>query len=282
VRRSAIPLAFLTLAWAGRALAAASTAGECVSASNASAELRVDHKLRKAREQLLTCVAASCPVVVRDECMKRMDQVVAEIPTVVFHATDGEGHELSAVKVTMDDEVLNDHLDGSAMALDPGEHRFTFETAGRPPLTKTILVHEGDKDRAEAVVLAPAPSAPAAPARADDGAPPRSASTMRTIGFAVGGVGIAGLVVGGIFGGLALDAWGQASSECPGRVGCSAQALGNRSNAVTFSTVSDVGFIAGGALAALGVTLVVLAPRSSAPVVGAQIAPGCRGVVGRF
>lgn len=101
----------LTLACEGRALAADPSVAECLSASNTSAQLRIDHKLRQARERLRTCVSQNCPAEIRAECTKRMDQVTLEIPTIVFEVKDGGGQELSAVKVTMDDEVVADHLE---------------------------------------------------------------------------------------------------------------------------------------------------------------------------
>jgi hypothetical protein len=55
-----------------------------------------------------------------------------------------------------------------------------------------------------------------------------------------------------------------------------------KSAAQTAATVADVGFIAGGVLAATGVVLVVAAPRSSSPEHGVRLMPvlaaGCAGV----
>ena len=95
--------------------------GDCLSATEASLKLRADHKLRKARAQLLVCSAPSCPGEIRDECIHRMDEVNAGLPTVVFTVKTGAGKEMSAVKVTMDGEIVADYLDGSALTLDPGD-----------------------------------------------------------------------------------------------------------------------------------------------------------------
>jgi hypothetical protein len=209
--------------------------------------------------------------------MKRIDEVNAAAPTIVLAVKNGAGHELSAVKVTVDGQVLADHLDGSALSVDPGAHEFTFEASGIAPLTETIILHEGEKDRRETVLLgggAPASSSKEGPS---DGTPSEpgpgeshegAGNTQRVLGLVVGGVGVAGLAVGTIFGVLASSAWKTAQNECPSHTGCSSQAMNDRSGSLTDATVSTVGFIAGGVLAATGVVLYFTAPKSGAPRVG--------------
>jgi hypothetical protein len=240
-----------------------------------------------------------------------MDEVSAQIPTIVFEVKDGGGNELSAVKVTMDGEVVAEHLDGSALTLDPGNHKFSFEAAGQPTTTQQILVHEGDKNRHVGVTLASStaqpppvpipvavvpvtpPMAPIPPSVAPAPASPAPDQTpatetanaghgRRVLGLTVGGVGAAGVVVGGIFGGLGFSSWSSASSACPSNNHCSTTAANDRSNAVTFATVSDIGFIAGGILVATGLTLYLTAPRDKAPRAGLQVTPGGFSVAGRF
>ena len=278
--------------------AADPTVSECLSASNLSLKLRSQQKLRQVRAQLLTCASASCPAEIREECSQRMDRLTASIPTVVFEVTDGAGHELSAVKVTMDGEVVANHLEGSALALDPGSHRFTFEATEQPPLTETLILHEGEQNRRESVTLesprpAPAPAPPTAPPAAAPGVstdatmPPRSEQSghgRRVLGLVVGSAGLAGVAAGGIFGALTFSTWSKANSECPSHMGCPTSATNDRSSAVTFGTVSTVAFIAGGALLAGGLTLYVTAPKDRAPSValGADTTPAGLTVIGKF
>ena len=125
--------ALATLAVAPSAFAANPTVGDCLSATETSLKLRTDHKLRAARVQALTCSSASCPAEVREECLHRMGELNAAVPTVVFTVKTAAGDELAAVNVTMDGEAVADHLDGSALSLDPGSHQFTFDVAGQPP-----------------------------------------------------------------------------------------------------------------------------------------------------
>jgi hypothetical protein len=283
------------LAQAPHARAAGPGVGECLSATETSLKLRADHKLRSARAALLVCSSASCPVDVRQECIRRMDAVNAAVPSVVFAVRTDAGKELSDVKVTMDDEVVAEHLEGSALSLDPGSHRFTFEAAGLPPATETLILHEGEKNRREVVVLGapaappPAVGVPAASLAAAPPAPDSSAPSAvdrghgrRVAGLAVGGAGVVGVALGSVFGGLTFSSWSSANSECPTHAGCSTQAINHRSDAVTDGAVSTVAFVAGGILLATGLTLYFTAPRDHAPQLGLQIAPGGAGLTGTF
>ncbi|MGH7436913.1 MAG: hypothetical protein ACRENE_14670, partial [Polyangiaceae bacterium] len=67
------------------------TVRECLAASNASAKLRSEHKLREAREKLVVCVSSSCPSEIREECTRRMDRVTTALPSVVFRRSTARG-----------------------------------------------------------------------------------------------------------------------------------------------------------------------------------------------
>jgi hypothetical protein len=137
----------------GDANTASPTTPECLAASDASLKLGNDHKLRAERAQLLVCADASCPADIRLECARRVDEVNARVPTLIFAAKDASGADLSAVKVTMDGEVLAERLEGTAFPIDPGEHTFTFETAGQAPVTRTLIIQEAQKDRHESIAF---------------------------------------------------------------------------------------------------------------------------------
>ena len=127
------------------------TVKECLSASEASLKLGNDYKLRAERAQLLICASASCPNDIRKECLRRVDEVNLAIPSIVFEAKDAQGNDLSAVKVTMDGELLAERLRGIALPVDPGEHTFRFEVAGKPAIEKQLLIREAQKDRHETI-----------------------------------------------------------------------------------------------------------------------------------
>ena len=90
--------------------------------------------------------------------------------------------------------------------------------------------------------------------------------SLRVAGLVVGGVGLAGVVVGSALGGLAMSRNNEAAGYCNG-VGCTdARALTLTSQARLAATGSTVGFAAGGALLAGGALMFLLAPRSPRPV----------------
>ena len=135
------------------------TVKECLAASEASLKLGSEYKLRAERAQLLICASASCPSDIRKECLRRVDEVNAAIPSIVFEAKDAEGNDLTAVKVTMDGEVLTERLRGIALPVDPGEHSFRFEVAGSPSIEKPLVIREAQKDRHETVIITASGSA---------------------------------------------------------------------------------------------------------------------------
>jgi hypothetical protein len=87
-----------------------------------------------------------------------------------------------------------------------------------------------------------------------------------------GGVGVAGLAVGGVFGFVAKGHNDDAAAHCAGSQ-CDATGISLLDQARSAATVSTVGFVAGGALLAGGVVLWLTAPRAPSST-GLVIAPG--------
>jgi hypothetical protein len=213
------------------------------------------------------------------------------MPTVVFLAKDATGNDVSAVRVTIDGAPLTDRLDGRALAVDLGEHLFRFEPGQGPVVTKKLVIHEGEKDRREMVLLAGA-AGTAPPAgeksegapgddtrRTDDAAPGRTGRTQRIAGIALAGAGVAGLVVGGVLGLVAKSTYDGALTHCPGGPngpeGCGTAGHDASETAHGQALGSTVAFIAGGVLAAGGVTLFFTAPRQErAAAASATRGPG--------
>src|SRR6201999_4116569 len=84
--------------------------------------------------------------------------------------------------------------------------------------------------------------------------PEAGGSGQKAAGIAVLGVGITGLVVGGVTGAIALSKHGSLSDACPDGH-CTADQAGAVSSYRTFANVSTVAVIAGGVVAATGLTL---------------------------
>jgi hypothetical protein len=270
-------LALASLAFCRPALAADPSTSECLTASEDSLKDGNEHALRAERRHLLICSASSCPTEIRKECMRRVEEVNAALPALVFEAKKGDGTDLTDVKVTMDGEVLADHLDGTALEVDPGKHTFVFETPGEDSITKELVVNEGVKDRRESIVFGPVPTGgavtPGDGAQATGGMP-----AQRVVALVAGGVGVAGLAAGGVFGVMAMQKKQEAEKVCPHD--CPDQGgVDKWHTATTFGTVSTIAFAAGGALVAGAAVLWFTSPKRSAEV---GIGPGSVELRGTF
>jgi hypothetical protein len=260
---------------------------ECIAASERALSLASDHMLRGQRAQLLVCAAERCPAEVRTDCAKHLEEVRAEIPTIIFEVKGPGGTDVTAVMITMDDQPLADHLEGVALEVDPGQHSFRFEAPGLAPTTKSLLIQQAQKDRHETVTLGPSAAQPPSPTRtvttpkpADSAAPPSKLSAeghglggQRITALAVGGLGVVGLGVGAVFGFMAMSKKNDATAVCPGPgVQCATQdGVDKWNDAAVFGNVSTVSLIAGGAVLAGGLVLWMTAPDKTSGSPGAQV-----------
>jgi hypothetical protein len=127
----------------------------CVDAYETSQRLRLEKKLSAAREQLVVCATASCPTVVSRDCTQWLKEVEAALPSIVVAAQNEQRRDVTAVSVLVDGVTVATHLDGTALAVDPGLHVFHFEMEGAHPVEQSLLVREGEKNRMVAVAFTP-------------------------------------------------------------------------------------------------------------------------------
>jgi hypothetical protein len=244
VMRSAVALFVLTI---GSTALAAPTKEECVDANARGQVSRKQGALHAARTSFQTCSDSACPSVVRRDCETRLADVEKAIPSVSFDATEG-GQKITNATVTADGAPFGS-TDGTSHEIDPGAHRFVFRRQGRPDVVREIAVDEGAHGQRVAAVF-------------DE---PQAASanlTYRNVGIALSAVGLGGIIVGAVFGGATFASWGSVKGECPNASACDyTRATSDRSQAMSFSVVSDVGFIVGGALVAAGAVFLVLGAR---------------------
>jgi serine/threonine-protein kinase len=237
---------------------------ECIAANDVAQELRHVGKLREAREKLALCVSATCPGPVREDCAQRLTEVDAVMPSVVFEAQDEAGNDLLAITVTMDGHRLPGTLTGLPVPLDPGEHHFAFDDAdGLAHIEKTIVVHEGERDRRERIVLG----------RFAARSPPsvlssRGGGSQRTVTFVLGGAGVVGLAVGSVLGLVSKASYDHAlQTECSNNQNtCSPQGVQDGKSAHGQAAASTVAFVAGGVLLGAGAVLYFTSPRASVGV----------------
>lgn len=280
---------------------------QCIAADTDGQSLRLEGKLQAARKRLAVCASASCPAIVREDCVQRIDDITRALPTVLFHATNGNGHPVTDVRVIMDGTVLAERLDGLPLAIDPGDHVFTFQAVGREDAEMRISISEGDKERHGVVlralsgdvsggppaVMAPAPridrplrsvsgppvaampSAPGPmapePAASQEDVDPKS--TRRNAAIAAGAVGILGVGFGTLFGIITISDWNAAQRACG--ASCSANSDGQRDEKSAWAngTASTISFVAGGAALTTAAILWFAVPDPMPPRVGMRVLP---------
>jgi hypothetical protein len=203
----------------------------------------------------------------------------------------------SEIEVWLDDEPVAPALITSPRLLNPGTHRIVAER-GHERVRAWVTLSQGQSQElqlrfgsvaptATSIVVNEAPTkrtvpaaAPPADVRTSSRVEPRHAQrTGALVAFAAGG---AGLLVGGVSGVLALgerktlDDSGACLGGCPP----SYEAEVDRLN--TYRTVSSVGFIAGGVLAATGLVLWITAPKNDGGKVRAAVGPSGLMIGGDF
>lgn len=198
-------------------------------------------------------------------------------PSIVFEARDRDGHNLEAVVVTMDGRPFTSQLDKTAIAVEPGTHSFTFETAGLPPREMTFTFLPGENDRHERVVFSPAHSSAAAYATAIAKTPaPAGLGPQKVAGLVVGGLGVVVLGVATGFGVDTLLKYNDADAMCSRSASsCPTQAGTTKWNsALSAGNLATYTLIAGGVLFTGGAALWLSAKDPSATESSAKIGIG--------
>jgi hypothetical protein len=235
----------------------------CVGANTTAQSLRRDGKLGAARAELTMCVDASCPALVRDDCSQRLDELNRAQSTIVFDAKDDHGYDVIDVTVEVDGRPFAQRLDGIAVAVDPGEHTFTFEAKGHPPkIARKFVLHEGEKARREQILL----GGTALPVAAGVSPPSRVEATplgtQRVVSLVALGAGLVGIGTGAAFAVRAKAKANDADAYCPGSVCANDAALRMNHDARVAGNVATVAFAAGAAGIAGAVVLWLTAKPS--------------------
>jgi hypothetical protein len=242
----------------GTARTAWADAGSCSIAHESGQKAQREGRLRKAVEQYTACSADDgCPDVIRKDCMSLRDEVNAAVPTVTFAVTDGT-HEVSNVRVFVDDELVMSRLDGLAVPLDPGRHRVKLMLPQGRVIASEVLLHEGQKNRLISVQT-PKP----APAAAPDAAPDEEQPARRTSSpalWAVSGIAVSALALGTTFA-LFGRAEEQAVVDCAPR--CTPALRSNLDRARRDYLVANIGFGVAGAAAATAIVLYLATPAQT-------------------
>ena len=188
------------------------------------------------------------------------------IPTLqVVLVSDRPRHEIA---ITLNGTLLP--ATGSArIQCNPGRHLLEATISGRPEITREFDIQEGASERVVLELQPPPPLSrpkaplPAAPPVASPPPPAPAQGGSLVPAFIGFGVGAAGPGLGAVTGVLALNKVSALEERCPALL-CEPSDKPDHAAALRLSTISTIGFIAGGAGLAAGVTLLILRPGGGA------------------
>jgi len=210
-RTKLVALALLAVGLASSVVEAQDTTqpdkAACVASYENGQNQRQEGALRRAKKEFSRCADPACPDVTKGDCTTWSAELDKSIPTVTFVVKDEGGADLNDVAVLMDDQPLVPKISGAAIEVDPGSHRFRFESKGFSAIEQAVVVREGEKNRPVSIVMQK-------PAGKGGGGGSISPAT-----WVLGGVGVAGIGVFAVFGGIGLSEQSDAESTCAPRCG---------------------------------------------------------------
>lgn len=228
--------------------------GECQVAVGKIVE-GTENLQRVVREKLPA--AAPAPfVAAKARAQKILDAAVPKIAHLTITVKAPKGIEVS---VKVDAEVVSDALIGASRPTDPGDHSIEASAPGFLTARRTLTLSEGQSSDV-VLTLEPDSNARAAtPQSSTQHAPPAAestSSTRQTLAYISLGVGGAGVVVGTIFGIMAMSKRNDLEKSCAGKV-CPLALQSDIDSARFSGTISTVGFVVGGLGIAAGATLLL-------------------------
>ncbi len=187
-----------------------------------------------------------------------------------------QGEPLAGLLVRRDDALLNSAELGLGIPVDPGTRKVSASAPGYEAWSTEVEVAPG-----AGVVTVAVPSlvkmsetTSAVPAAPTQPAPmptvkdaPADGSAQRTLGLALGGLGLVGVGFGTFMGLQAKSQHDEALDKyCRTDTICTQEGADRVDDAKSSATLSTVGFLVGGAALATGVVLYVSAPSGDAQV----------------
>lgn len=181
---------------------------------------------------------------------------------------------------------------GAETPVDPGEHAISADADGYDSADTTITVPEG-AHKSVSLTLNVAPNSKPKEEEKPSGPGTGSLLAAKWPALAAGGVGVAGIALGAVFGVLAINEADKARSFCKGNV-CPnlPEVVDARNVSIANGNVSTAGFIVGGLGLAGGVALWFLIKgddkgkdqpaKKDALVVQPYVGVGSAGLVGSF
>jgi hypothetical protein len=191
-------------------------------------------------------------------------------------------------RVEMNDAAIDDARLGQPIAVEPGSLRVRATAKGQEPIERNIEIAAGEV-RTLALAFGAAasdedePEPEPAPAP-DRPAPAASGGGVRTLGFVVAGVGVAGMAAFAIAGSMAKSEFDTIEEECGGDRCTDPKYADDVDRGKRLETIANVGLVVGAIGLIAGGTMIVLGGPKQKEGAGLMVSPGGLGVGyrGRF
>lgn len=190
---------------------------------------------------------------------KRLAALAQRVPKLTIRLAAGAP---AGTRVSRDQVQLGKASLGTALPVDPGRHVISVSAPGTQPRTVQVDLAEGQQRSIEV-----APGAPLASGSTHDqgSTAPAAHSDHRTLGYVVGGVGVAGLAVGAVTGVMVLGKKSVVDNNCDSQKRCNQTGVDAANAGHTLGIVSTTGFIVGGVGIAAGAWLLLSSRKSERP-----------------
>jgi hypothetical protein len=207
------------------------------------------------------------------EAQQRAEALHPRLSYVVIDLS-ADAATLAGLQVQRDQALVGPAQTGIPVPVDPGEHHISATAPGREPWETSVATVA---DAQKVIVTVPSLAVRASAAVSPPNERLQPPSTQRTLAIVVGGVGVAGGVVGTIYALRAITGRNAADDYCSSETNlCREQAgVDLRKEAGTSGNVATIAFMAAAAGIAGGAVLWLTAPQSktaSTPQLG--LGPG--------
>lgn len=223
----------------------------------------------------------------RKVAKEQRDKLALEVPQLTLSLPPGAP---AGTVVKRDGAVVAEAALGLGLPVDPGEHVVSTQAPGGALWEQKFTIAKGEKKplvlevkaaptgEARPAMVAPVVETTPESAKQAELPPATGAGTnsRRAAAYAIGGVGVAGLVLGGVMGGLTLGKKSTIESHCGKAIGalseldCDKIGLDAAGSANTLGLVSTIGFAAGLAGVGAAVVLLLTEPKPAKPTTGAR------------
>lgn len=189
-----------------------------------------------------------------------IENISGEVPklTIVL----GPGVPAGSIVKRQGTRVLATQL-GEPIPVDPGTHEISLEIAGEEPKKQTVALA---KNESKTITLERSANDGDHPPNPED-----DRSTLRTTAYVVGGIGVAGIIVGTIAGAIAINRSEEIDENCSGLV-CNETGISKVETVREAGTTSTIGLVIGAAGVAAGITLYFLSEPADDPLLSRLVA----------